>query len=179
MRESFRPVARSFGLAGVLTLARQAIELTEPAYYDPVTGLDFVAAWLTSIAVGMTAVALVMWWRRTPIRRASWLLLIGALGFGLSAVGNVLGDVFDLAFGDDLFFAGAVGFGATLLAGVLALTVRNPYRWSGLFLIGYSAGFAFPDLGGPWLGGVSLVAMGYWIMRMSFAASVDVQATST
>ena len=160
-----------------MTLARQAIELTEPAYYDPVTGLDFAAAWLTSIAGGMTAFALLLWWRRTPIRRGSWLLLIAALGFALSAVGNVLGDVFDLAVGDDLYFAGAVGFGATLLAGVLALTVRNPYRWSGLFLIGYAAGFAVPDLGGLWLAGVSFVAMGYWIMRTSSTASADLQTT--
>ena len=116
MRESFYPVALSFGVVGVLTLARQPIELTEPAYYDPVTGLDFAAAWLTSIAGegGMTAFALLLWWRRTPIRRGSRLPLIAAFAFALSAVGNVLGDVFDLAVGDDLYFAGAVGFGATV-----------------------------------------------------------------
>lgn len=50
MGGNLRPVAALFGVAGLLTLIRQVIEYTEPAYYDPVTSLDYAAAWLTSIA---------------------------------------------------------------------------------------------------------------------------------
>ena len=175
MRKSLRPVAVLFGIAGVLTLIRQVIQHTDPAYYDPVTTLDYAAAWLTSIAGGTTAVAFALWWRRSPIRRGSWLLLVASLGWALSALGNVLGDVFDMSVGEDLWAAGSVGFGVTLVAGAVALTVNSPYRWSGLFLIGYAAGWGFPDSGGLWLSGASLVAMGHWIDRT--AAKTDKSQT--
>ncbi len=171
MGRDFRPVAVSFVVAGVLTLIRQVIEHTEPAYYDPVTTLDYAAAWLTSIAGGTVAAAFAMWWRRSPIRRGSWLLLAASLARALAALGNLLGDVFDMSIGETLWTAGGVAFGLTLVAGVVALTVTSPYRWSGLFLIGYAAGFAFPDSGGLWLSGASLIGMGFWIDRT--AANAD------
>lgn len=58
---NLRPVAVLFGVAGLLTLIRQVIECTEPAYYDPETPLDYVAAWLTSIAGVTVATAFAMW----------------------------------------------------------------------------------------------------------------------
>jgi len=162
---NLRPVAALFGVAGVLTLIRQLIEHTDPAYYNPVTNLDYAAAWLTSIAGGTVAAAFAMWWRRSPIRRGSWLLLVASLAWALAALGNVLGDVFDMSIGETLWTAGGVAFGLTLAAGLVALTVNSPYRWSGLFLVGYAVGWGFPDSGGLWLSGVSLVAMAYWIDR--------------
>lgn len=171
MSRSVRTVAVLFGAAGVLTLIRQLIQLTDPVYYSPVTTLDYAAAWLTSIAGGTVAVAMALWWWRSPIRRGSWLLLVASLGWALSALGNLLGDVFDMSIGEGLWTAGIVGFGVTLVAGVVALTVNSPWRWSGLFLIGYAAGWGFPDSGGLWLSGVSLIAMAYWIDRT--AAETD------
>jgi len=168
---NLRPVAALFGVAGVLTLIRQLIEHTDPAYYNPVTNLDYAAAWLTSIAGGTVAAAFAMWWRRSPIRRGSWLLLVASLAWALAALGNVLGDVFDMSIGETLWTAGGVAFGLTLAAGLVALTVNSPYRWSGLFLVGYAVGWGFPDSGGLWLSGVSLVAMAYWIDRT--AAKTD------
>ena len=156
-----------FGLAGALTLAREVVGLADPAYYDPVTGLDYAAAWLTSLAGGVAAVALFVWWRRSPVRRGAWLLVIAAVAFVMSAFGNLAGDVFDIEVGDTFWTAGIFGFGATILAGAAALTVNDPYRWSGLFLIGYAAGWSFPDAGGLWLAGTSLIAMAYWITRAS------------
>jgi hypothetical protein len=171
MGRNLRPVTVWFGAAGVLTLIRQLIQHTDPAYYNPVTNLDYAAAWLTSIAGGTVAVAMALWWRRSPIRRGSWLLVVASLAWALAALGNVLGDVFDMSIGETLWTAGGIAFGLTLLAGVVALTVNSPYRWSGLFLIGYAAGWAFPDSGGLWLSGVSLIAMAFWIDRT--AAKTD------
>ena len=165
MGRNLRPVAVLFGAAGVLTLLRQVIQHTDPVYYDPVTTLDYAAAWLTSIAGVTVAAAFAMWWRRSPIRRGSWLLLIASLAWALAALGNLLGDVFDMSIGETLWTAGIIAFVLTLVAGVVALTVNSPYRWSGLFLIGYAAGIGFPDSGGLWLSGVSLVTMGFWIDR--------------
>lgn len=171
MGRDLRPVAVSFVVAGVLTLIRQVIEYAEPSYYDPVATLDYAAAWLTSIAGGTVAAAFAMWWRRSPIRRGSWLLLAASLAWTLAALGSLLGDVLDMSIGETLWTAGVIAFGLTLVAGVVALTVNSPYRWSGLFLIGYAAGFGFPDSGGLWLSGAPLVAMGFWIDRT--AANTD------
>ena len=171
MGRNLRPIAVLFGAAGVLTLIRQVIEHTDPAYYDPVTTLDYAAAWLTSIAGFIVAAAFAMWGRRSPIRRGSWLLLVASVAWALAAVGNLLGDVFDMSIGETLWTAGVIGFVLTLVAGMVALTVNSPYRWSGLFLIGYAAGIGFPDSGGLWLSGLSLVAMGFWIDRT--AAKTD------
>ncbi len=171
MGRNLRPAAVLFGAGGVLTLIRQLIQHTDPAYYDPVTTLDYAAAWLTSIAGGTVAVAFAMWWRRSPLRRGSWLLLAASLAWALAALGNVLGDVFDMSIGETLWTAGMTAFGLTLVAGVVALTVNSPWRWSGLFLIGYAAGWGFPDSGGLWLSGVSLIAMAFWIDRT--AAKTD------
>jgi hypothetical protein len=171
MGRNLRPVAVLFGAAGVLTLIRQLIQYADPAYYDPVTSLDYAAAWLTSIAGGTVAAAFAMWWRRSPISRGSWLLLVASLAWALAAVGNLLGDVFDMPIGETLWAAGIVGFGVTLVAGAVALTVDSRWRWSGLFLIGYAAGFGLPDSGGLWLSGISLIAMALWIDRT--AAQTD------
>jgi uncharacterized membrane protein len=73
--------------------------------------------------------------------------------------------------GETLWSAVIVGFGVTLVAGVVALTVNSPWRWSGLFLIGYAVGWGFPDSGGLWLSGASLLAMAFWIDRT--AAETD------
>ncbi len=172
MKQDLRSVAVWFSLAGVLTLIRQIIELADPAYYDPVSGLDYLAAWLTSLAGAAVAVALFMWWRRSPIRRGSLVLLIAAAGAATFSIGNLIGDVFDVEAGDLLWSVGGITmFAGLVLAGLLALTVRDSYRWSGLFLIVYAAGWGFPDSGGYWLAGAAMVGMGYWVLRTSTARS--------
>ena len=168
MKRSLGGVIVWFALAGVLTLIRQAIELADPAYYDPVSSLDYAAAWLTSVAGATVAIALFMWWRWSPIRRGSLVLPIAAAGAATFGIGNVLGDVFDVEAGDLLWYVGGVTmFAGLILAGLLALTVRDTYRWSGLFLIIYAGGWGFPDSGGWWLAGAALVGMGFWLLRSS------------
>ena len=167
-----------FVAAGALVLLRALIELAEPAYYAPVTLLDYTAAILTSVAWAATAVALFLWWRATPIRRGSFLLLVAAVTTLLGdSLGNLLEDVFDLEIGEWLFSnVGQVSLYALMAAGIVILTVRGTYRWTGLFLLLYIAGFTFPDDGGQFLSGISLLGLGYWITRYANKRSQETAA---
>ena len=91
------------------------------------------------------------------------MLAIAALGLMTSAVGNVLEDVYGIKVGSELFFAGVIAFPALLIAGVSALTVKDPLRWAGLLFLALAIGVSNPDRGGWWLAGISLVAAAYWI----------------
>jgi len=95
------------------------------------------------------------------------LILAAAIGIAVSAVGNLLEDVFDVSFGKTLFTVGGMsGSVATLGAAVLILTARHALRWTGLLLLAFIAGAVFPDDGGQWLSGVSLVLVGWWVLRL-------------
>jgi hypothetical protein len=155
-----------FLAAGVLLSIRGAIEFADPVYWNPSSALDYSAALLTTMASVVTGVAFVLWWRTTPIRRGSWLLPVAGVQEVVSGIGNFLEDILDMEFGAVLFeLGGAIGSYALLAAAALILTVRNPLRWSALLLITYIAGFIFPDIGGEFLSGASLVALGLWLVR--------------
>ena len=155
--------AVAFAVAGVLTVGRAVIELAAPAYYDPVTLLDYTAAIGSTVAWGAMAVALFFWWRITAERRWAAFLLLAAFGVLVSSVGNLLEDVFDAGFGEFLFsYGGMVGAISMMVASVVALLWWGQLRWSGLFLLGIVAGSTFPDDGGEFLTGASLIGFGCW-----------------
>ena len=161
-----------FAIAGALSVTRQLVGLADPAYYDPVTPLDFAAAWLTSLATATAALAWAAWWRQTPIRRGSWLLPVAAAAYLASAVGNVLGDVFGLAdVGETLWTAGMVATLAALLSAALTLTVPHPGRWSGAFLAVYALGWGLPETGGMLIAGLALIATSLWINRTTLPST--------
>ena len=144
-------------------LLRALIELAEPAYWSPVSSLDYTAAILTSVAWAVTAMALFLWWRATPIRRGSFLLLIAAIATAVGdSLGNLLEDVFDLEIGEWLYLnVGQIGLYALMAAGIAILTVRGTYRWTGLFMLLSIVGVVV----GEFLSGVSLLGLGYWLFR--------------
>lgn len=163
-----------FFVAGLLTIGRAAIELTEPAYYDPVTALDYTAAIGSSVAWGGMAVALFLWWSVTPIRRWSIFVLLSAIGVLVSSLGNFLEDIVRTSFGEFLFsYGGMAGAISLILAAVTALSAKSRFRWSGLFMLGVVAGSIFPDNGGEFLVGASLIGFGFWLRRMSESALDD------
>ena len=158
------PTAVAFAVAGVLTVGRAVIELAEPAYYNPVTLLDYTAAIGSSVAWGAMAVALFLWWRVTARRQWAIFLLLAAVGVLVSSLGNLLEDVFDVGFGEFLFsYGGMMGAISLMVAAVVALVWWGHVRWSGLFLLGIVAGSIFPDDGGEFLTGASLMGFGYWL----------------
>jgi hypothetical protein len=157
-----------FLVSGVLVLSRAVLELSEPVYWSPVTPLDFTAAVLTTVAWIATGVSFILWWQSIPIRRGALLLLVSGVGTAVSGIGNFIEDVLDHEWGGFLFSYGGLGGAlAAILASLLILTVRHPLRWSGLVVLAFIAGGAFPDDGGQLLSGISLVGLGYWFVRYS------------
>ncbi len=161
-----RPIAISFFAAGFLTIGRAGIELAEPAYYNPVTLLDYTAAIGSTVAWGAMAVALFLWWRINAKRRGAIFLLLAAVGVLVSSIGNLLEDVFDVSFGEFLFsYGGMMGAISMIVASAIALLWWPQLRWSGLFLLGIVAGSIFPDDGGEFLMGASLIGFSFWLWR--------------
>ncbi len=102
------------------------MEMADPVYWNPSSLLDYSAAVLTTVGWVVTGVALVLWWRTTPILRGSLFLLVAGVATAVSGIGNLLEDVLDIEFGEVLFtYGGMIGAVAILLAAVSMLTVRH------------------------------------------------------
>jgi hypothetical protein len=126
---------------GVIALIGFLVGLADPAYYSPETPTDYLAAGLNSVGPFVAAAALFIWWRTTPIRRGVFLILVAAAAAFVWGLGNLIEDILDYEWGFILFGVGGITTVlASALAGVVALTVRDPFRWSGLFLLGVAAG---------------------------------------
>jgi len=163
--DSFAPTSRWFIAAGTLTTARAFLELTEPAYYSPESFLDYAAVILTSLALLGFAGGLLSMWGRRPIRRGSFLLLIAGLGITVEALGNFLEDVMDLEVGGHLYTIGGITGAISLLIASIAVLTVGHLRWVGVFLLATIAGSVFPDDGGQFVTGISLVGLGVWLRR--------------
>ncbi len=130
------------------------------------TPLDYTAAIGSSVAWGVMAVALFLWWRMNANRRGAVFLLLAAVGVLVSSIGNLLEDVFDVGFGESLFsYGGMIGTISLMVASAVALLWWGQLRWSGLFLLGIIAGSIFPDDGGEFLIGASLIGFGIWLWQ--------------
>jgi hypothetical protein len=134
-------------ITGLMNLAGFVVGLSDPAYYDPQTGLDYVASVLNFVGPLATGLALVVWWRVTPVRRAALLILGAGIGAVTWSFGNLLEEILRLDLGTDLYFFGATAaFGLSAAAGVVTLTAPTEWRWSGLFLLAVSAGIGFDSI---------------------------------
>lgn len=123
------------------------ISLSEPAYYDPQTLVDYTSSVLAEILFLAFAYTFVVWWRVTPVRRSAFLLPGAAFGFVLWSVGNVLEEILRIGFGEWVYFVGAgIGIILTALAGVVTLTANSRWRWSGLVLLGIVSAFLLEDV---------------------------------
>ena len=113
-------------VAGLVALLGLLVGLADPAYYEPETALDYVAATLNTAGPIATSVALFIWWRVVPIRRGAFLIPFAATAALVFGLGNFLEDVAGLEWGGDLFFFGGVALlASSAAAGVVALTVRS------------------------------------------------------
>ena len=146
-----------FGAAGSLTLlGTAAYTFYEPTYYDASTFGDYLSVVLLSAALVMTGVALVVLWGDPPVQRGSVFLLLGGVGAAAMGVGILLEDAFDVEAGVWGFFGGGIALLVSLIiAGISALTVDTPRRWSGLFLLfaapGATLGFGLVMMGVSWI----------------------------
>jgi hypothetical protein len=175
-----RATAIAFGAAGFLALSGSALHaVSEPAYYDPSTLFDYFAVMSLTTIFLVTGVTLVLLWRDPPVRRGSLFLLLAGIGAAAVGLGNLFEDAFDVEAAVWVFFGGGLLMMVTLLvAGVAALTVRSPRRWSGLFLL-FAAPGVMLGFGGVMMG-VSWILFGFWIVyqHRAFVIALAVGAVS-
>ena len=132
---------------GLIAVAVFMVGLSDPAYYDPVTTFDFVASVLNDLVLLSAAVALIIWWRVTPVNRSALLILGAGIALVIWSFGNVLEEIARYDLGETIYFVGGIGaFGLTAAAGVATLTSPSRWRWSGLFLLAISAGIGFDSV---------------------------------
>ena len=159
-----RTTAIVFGVAGALALSGSALHaLSEPTYYNPSNILDYLAVVSLNTIFVVTGVALVLLWRDPPVRRGSLFLLLAGIGATAVGLGNLFEDAFDVEAAVWVFFGGGLLMLVSLIvAGIAALTVRSPRRWSGLFLL-FAAPGVMLGFGGVMMG-VSWILFGFWIV---------------
>ena len=137
--------------------------LSEPTYYNPSNILDYLAVVSLNTIFVVTGVALVLLWRDPPVRRGSLFLLLAGIGATAVGLGNLFEDAFDVEAAVWVFFGGGLLMLVSLIvAGIVALTVRSPRRWSGLFLL-FAAPGVMLGFGGVMMG-VSWILFGFWIV---------------
>ena len=159
-----RSGAAWFAVAGVFAVARWLLEFADIEYYDPESLLDYSGVLLQTAAGLATGIALLLLWREPPVERGAFLIGLGGIASIAQGLGNLFEDAFGWSWAVWGFFIGGVGMVLTLaLAGLLALTVRSPRRWSGLFLLlgstGGMLGLGLLVMGLTWIG------FSVWIYR--------------
>ncbi len=160
-----RSGAAWFLIAGVLAIARWALEFADIQYYDPESLLDYSGVFLQTTAGLASGIALLILWRNPPVPRGSFLLAVGAVSAIAQALGNLIEDGFGWEWGVWGFFVGGIGMVITLaLAGVLALTFNAASRrWSGLFFLAGSTGGMLGA--GLLVMGLAWIGLTIWILR--------------
>jgi hypothetical protein len=158
-----RTTAIWFGVAGVLILSFGFLyQVVDPAYYEATSIVDLALVFLQAVVAVVVGIALILLWRDPPVSRGSLFLLFAGVGAIAIGVGGLLEDGFGIEDAVWVWFGGGLTMFASLpIAGVAALTVRSPLRWSGLFLIvaapGYYGFFALTM-------GLSWILFGLWIV---------------
>lgn len=151
------------GVTAVTLYVLAEIVLGETDYYDARTFGDYATVAIVTSILVLNGIALLLLWRDPPVARGSVFLLLAGIGAIAEGVGNLLEDVFGIEEAVWAFFGGGMLYMVSLLiAGVAALTVVSPNRWSGLFLLlGIPAGM----LGFGWvITGISWLVFGSWIL---------------
>lgn len=169
-----------FGVAGVLSLFTWVIfTVGDPAYYDASTLTDYAAVVGLTGSFVVTGIALILLWRDPPVKRGSFFLLFAGIGAFAEGVGDLLEDAFGVEDAVWLFFGGGILLLVSLIvAGVAALTMNSPRRWSGLFLLVAAPG---ATLGvGAIMMGISWVLFGLWIVyqHRAFVIALTIAAAA-
>jgi hypothetical protein len=161
----------AFAIAGLVWIASGAVAMADPAYYDPVTAIDYAAVGLFSLALGVTAVALLLLetWPAVRVHRAARAaLLVGVTGGIVASLANFGEDWLRLPLGW-VYVAGVILFYLGMVAAGMVLVARNrELRWIGALLI---VPFPAPLLGqalGFVIGGVSFIVLSVLLARARF-----------
>jgi hypothetical protein len=161
----------TFATAGVIWVATGVVSLSDPAYYHPVTAIDYAAVGLYSLALWVTAVGLYLLEKWAAVRahtpaRAG--LMLGTLGGITASLANFGEDWLRLPLGG-VYVAGVVVFYlGMVVAGLVLLARGRELRWIGALLI---VPFPAPLLGqavGFMIGGAAFIACAALLARPRF-----------
>jgi hypothetical protein len=121
---------------GLLMIVSWWLGRSEPAYYDPVSVADHLAASMNSLVPLAWAVTLLIWGRTAPALRGHWLFFVAAAAFVGMAVFNALEDLGGQEWAEAPWAASTtLGMVATIAAGLVTLTIPTRWRWTGLALL--------------------------------------------
>ena len=134
-------------LTGVAWAIRALIGFAEPAYYHPVTPLDWAAVWLFSVALLLLAPAVILL-SRIPSARSTrtigWVIAAGAV---MAGVANALEDGFGYRAFGTVYVNGILAAGISIIALAVALR-RARYSRLARLTLGLFIGFVLLSAGG-------------------------------
>ena len=140
-------VAAIYVATGLAWAGRTLLEFARPQYYDPVTALDFVAVWSSSLALGLLALAVPLLARDADAGRLTTAVaIVTGAASALAAIANGIEDGLGLKEFASLYVPAALGTLIGLLAFALLL-VREGHRRAGMVagwwcaIAGVSLGF--------------------------------------
>ena len=163
------PTILAFAIAGALWIVRGALATADPNYYDPTTAVDYASVVTYSLALGTTAVALLLFvgQRADRVPRAAGVALI------VSAIGGIVAGIAN--FGEDWLGVSTLSWAYVIAvipfylgltaAGFILLARRRELRLVGaLMLVPFFAPLFGPAIGYA-LGGASLIACAALFVR--------------
>jgi hypothetical protein len=165
------PTIPAFVIAGALWIVRGALATADPDYYDPTTAVDYASVVTYSLALGATAIALLLFVWRGAVRvpgaaRAS--LIVSAMGGIVAGLANFGEDWLGVSALSWAYVVAVLPFYLGLTAAGFILVARSrELRWVGaLMLVPFFAPLLGPAVGYV-LGGASLIACAALFVRRS------------
>lgn len=132
-----------FLIAGISFIARSAMDLGSPVYYDPVTVLDYAAVIGTTVAMLALSISLGFGFSKRLTRLGRGLVWIPATGAAVSGLANFAEDGLGVSAAGVLFAVGNLAILAGLLLAGIVVLLRI-HREYGAWLLALFGVFFLP-----------------------------------
>lgn len=124
---------------GIASAFRSSLDFEAPQYYHPVSLLDYLAVWSYTVALILTAFAIVSLARLSTSRSVRAVAIVAAAGAFAAGVANALEDALRLSRFGRVYAVGTLVMVGGLLAVALILVVLRQRRLAAAF-VGWCAG---------------------------------------
>lgn len=154
---------------GLLWLLHAVVALSEPAYWDASSGVDYLAvasysAALLGLLPALLALHVQQWGRAG--RLGTWGFAAACVGAAASGIGNLVEDWFRVEFaGLVLYLPGVLLLTiGLLLLGVATIRAHLLPRWCGWALVAGLLGLVLIEWGGDFVVGLVWVVLGFFLL---------------